>query len=289
MDYLTLLLVLAGALLHALWNMLAKKASGGLPFVWLFGVVSVLCMIPWGIRAAWIMPHALSWEAWACVAASAVVHIGYSLALQKGYQVGDFSVVYPIARGVGPLCAVCGAMLFLHEWPSAWGTLGALAISIGVFLLARGGTASLMGNKPVAAGVFWGVLTGISIAAYTVIDGWAIKVLQLPPALFQTLSLTLRALMLAPFALRNISLLHQQWQINARHILGVGMLAPLAYVLILIALQHAPLSTVAPLREIAMLLGVVLGALVLREKLSRQRWLGAGVMLAGAVAIASGW
>src|SRR6185369_9449792 len=101
-----LALVISGALIHAFWNVQAKKASGGVPFIWLFGLVSVAMLAPIaGIRiyradAAFDAPFLVA------VAASAVIHVVYSYALQRGYRSGEFSVVYPIARGVAPMLSV---------------------------------------------------------------------------------------------------------------------------------------------------------------------------------------
>src|SRR6478672_5892945 len=97
------LLIVTGALLHALWNFSAKKASGGLPFIWLYGLVSLSCLLPFGWHAWSSLPDAFSLQVWAAILASAIVHVAYCLWLQKGYQQADFSVVYPVARGAGPL------------------------------------------------------------------------------------------------------------------------------------------------------------------------------------------
>ena len=93
MSALALALVLTGALCHAIWNIVAKKVAGGLPFVWLFGQVSVCAALP---VAAWIWltaPQTFDLWMWLAAIGSGVIHIVYSLVLQKGYQVGDFAVV----------------------------------------------------------------------------------------------------------------------------------------------------------------------------------------------------
>ena len=286
MNTTAFILVVTGAALHALWNLCAKKASGGLPFVWLYGVVSIVVALPFGV-VAW-RSHAgqLTAAAWSAIVASAFVHIAYSLILQKGYQKSDFSLVYPLARGTGPLFAVCGAILLLGEAPSLRGYLGIAAILTGILSLAGIGGMPRSGPEKRRAGLFWGCLTGLSIAGYTLIDGWAVKTLGLAPVLYYTLTLALRTLALAPQALRQRRELREQWRINGRYIVAVGLLSPLSFTLALFAMTLAPLSYVAPLRELSMLLGVVLGAWLLREDLTPGRAIGTLCMILGAIFLA---
>lgn len=286
MNSAALSLVIAGALLHALWNLFAKQASGGLPFVWLFGLVSLAVSLPFGWVSWQADPQPLTLQAWAAIAGSALVHVVYSLVLQKGYRESDFSVVYPLARGTGPLFAVFGAMAVLGEAPSPLGWLGIFAILSGIFLVS--GTAqSLFAPSPKArAGLLWGTATGVSIAAYTVIDGWAVKALGIAPVLYYVLGLALRSIILAPRALRDRPGLRAQWRLNRRHIIAVGILSPLAYILVLFAMTMAPLSYVAPIRELSMLLGVLFGARVLRESFVPSRAIGTACMVAGVVILA---
>lgn len=283
MNSVALSLVVVGALLHALWNLFAKKASGGLPFVWLFGVVSLAVAFPFGLFAWYANAQQLTVYAWVAIVGSALVHVVYSLVLQKGYRESDFSIVYPLARGTGPLFAVFGAIVVLGEAPSFLGWLGIFAVLIGIVLIS--GTTQLLSvqTPKVRAGLLWGTITGVSIAAYTVIDGWAVKVLGISPVLYYVLGLLLRTAILAPKALRNRQALRSQWRINRRYIVAVGVLSPLAYTLILFAMTMAPLSYVAPIRELSMLLGVLFAARLLRESFVPSRVLGTACMVAGII------
>jgi drug/metabolite transporter (DMT)-like permease len=286
MNSAALSLVVAGALLHALWNLFAKKASGGLPFVWLFGIVSLVAALPFGLTSWYANSHQLTVQAWAAIAGSALVHVAYSLVLQKGYRESDFSIVYPLARGTGPLFAVFGAIVVLGEAPSLLGWLGILAVLTGILLIS--GTAQLFSapSPKVRAGLLWGTVTGISIAAYTVIDGWAVKALGISPVLYYVLGLTLRTIILAPQALRDLQGIRFQWRVNRRYIIAVGILSPLAYTLVLFAMTMAPLSYVAPIRELSMLLGVLFGAKLLRESFVPSRVIGTACMVAGVLMLA---
>ena len=286
MDQTTLLLVVSGALCHASWNLLAKKAAGGLPFVWLFGLVSTMLAMPLGIWAWLETPAPLSALAWLAIAASALMHVVYSLVLQQGYRESDFSIVYPLARGTGPLFSVTAAVVLLGEMPNTAGWLGILALLAGIFLISGAHRIRHATTERARAGLLWGSLTGLSIASYTVLDGWAIKVLGLSPLLFYMLGLGLRTLFLAPQALRDLPALGVEWQRNRLTIVAVGILSPLAYLLVLFAIQRAPLSYIAPMRELSMLIGVYLGARLLRETLLPSRLIGTALMIAGVIALA---
>jgi len=286
MDQLSLTLVLFGALAHAAWNLLAKKASGGTPFVWLYGLVSVVAASPFGAYAWFQNARPLTAQAWIAIACSALLHLAYSLVLQKGYRASDFSVVYPLARGTGPLFSVLGAILVLGEAPSPLGWIGILAIVAGIFLISDGMRALSLQAPATRAGVRWGIATGAFIAAYTVVDGWAVKTLGIAPILYYVLGLALRTAFLAPQALSAAPALRAQWRRNRIFIVGVGVLSPLAYTLVLYAMTLAPLVYVAPIRELSMLIGVMFGASVLRESLTPARALGTLCMLIGVVALA---
>ena len=125
----------------------------------------------------------------------------------------------------------------------------------------------------------------IFIAAYTLLDGWAIKSLGMTPILFYAVGLAFRSVLLAPFALRQPHLLIAQWRQHRQAILIVGILSPLAYLLVLLAVQIAPLSYVAPVREISMLVGTFIGASLLKESLRPAQYVGATAMLAGVVSL----
>ncbi|MBT0963732.1 DMT family transporter [Denitromonas iodatirespirans] len=276
MPFDALLLVVAGALLHAVWNLSAKQAGGGTAFIWAFNAVSVAVTAPLAV-VSW---QPVSLLGWAAIGASALIHIGYNLALLRGYRDSEFSVVYPTARGTGPLFAVLGALLLFGERPSALGALGIASIVLGLFLLG-GGRAVLARGQAAAVGVRWGALTGVFIAGYTLTDAWAVTHIGVPVALYYCLGLLARTLMLAPGVLRAPSALRACWRDSRRHVLVIGVCSPLAYLLVLQAMTMAPLSYVAPLREMSMLIGVVIGARVLREALTPTRLLGAVLMLAG--------
>jgi drug/metabolite transporter (DMT)-like permease len=286
MNLTALALVVTGALLHATWNLLAKKASGGAPFVWLYGAVSLVFVTPFGIYAWQDNNHSLSLLAAGAIVSSAVTHLVYSLTLQKGYQASEFSVVYPLARGSGPLFAVFAAILVLGERPTPTGWSGIVSIIIGILLISGLASGNQLHSDRAKKGIYWGMLTGLTIAGYTVVDGWAVKSLGIAPVIYYVLGLSLRTVILAPKVLRDTASLRQQWRLNAKYILAVGVLSPLAYTLILYAMTMAPLVYVAPARELSMLIGVALGAKVLHESFTFSRVAGTALMVAGVALLA---
>ncbi|MCA0176295.1 MAG: DMT family transporter [Proteobacteria bacterium] len=286
-----LALVLVAALLHATWNLVAKKAGGNHHFVFACALAVGLLWLP---AALWVgVGEVAQWPplAWAAVLGSAVVHLAYFSALLKGYRVADLTVVYPVARGTGPLLSALGAVLLLGEALTPSGVLGLAGIVTGIVLLAAGPTLwRPVHDREVAArrlrGLRWGLLTGALIAGYTVIDGYAIKVLLLSPVLIDYFGNLLRIPFQAPLIWRDragfVPALRTQW----RHVLVVAALGPLAYILVLYAMRLAPLSHVAPAREVSMLVAAVLGGQLLGERDRGWRLLGAACVTAGVVLLA---
>jgi drug/metabolite transporter (DMT)-like permease len=283
---LALLLVLTGAVLHATWNLSAKRAARGdsLTFVWLMSLVSAGVALPFGLVAWAAGPQSLDALAWVAIVASGAVHGVYFLVLQRGYRHGALSVVYPVARGTGPLFAVAAAVVLFGEEPGLLGSVGIAAILVGIVLVS--GLLEAAAEDGRAAGIGWGVLTGVWIATYTVIDAWAVTRLGLGPIVFFALSLLVTASVLTPAALRVGDAVRLQWRTARRQILVVGVLSPVAFTLVLFALRLAPLAYVAPLREVSMMVGVFYGAWVLHERVSAVRVAGVVCMVAGVVALA---
>ena len=292
MPLTALLLVLAAALLHAIWNIAAKHAGGNHHFALLS--VLLTCVL-WAPAAVWFgVGEAGAWGVaeWAVLAGSAVVHSLYFTVLLTGYRKADLTVVYPVARGSGPLLASLGAVLVLGERLTGVGIAGVLAVCGGVFVIAGGPALLRARQDPVQraralAGVRWGAATGVLIACYTVLDGYAVKVLLIGPVLVDYVGNLLRVPLLLPASLRDVAGLRAAWRGQWRQALVVGTLGPLAYILVLYAVQMAPLSHVAPAREVSMLFAALIGGRLLGERDRGLRLLGAGCIAGGVIALAS--
>lgn len=282
-----LALILTAAVIHASWNLLAKRAGdGGFAFVWLNGALSTLIYAP---LAAFVVlflhPQIGSIELF-FMFGTGVLHLGYFLLLQKGYRVGDLSLVYPLARGTGPVLATAVAIVFLGERPTFVALSGASLIAVGVFML-TGGLQSARGGAATQA-VAYGILTGSFIAAYTLWDKYAVSLLLIPPLLLNWSANLGRASLLMPFAVRGWAQVRTVWSNYRFEVIGVALLEPISYILVLTALVFTPVSYVAPAREISILIGTLMGARLLTEDASSRRLVAAGAMVLGVSALALG-
>ena len=281
-----LALVLGAAVLHASWNFLAKRTAGaGVPFVWLVDVGSAALWTPVAVVAIVVGSPRFGWAGVGLAVGSAGLHMGYFLFLQLGYRLGDLSTVYPLARGVGPLLAALGGVILLGERPGPVGALGVILVAGGVLVLARSGARSAAA-RGATSGVGAGVLTGLFIAAYTLWDAHAVADADISPLLYGWSTAIGETALLAPVALRAPAAVGAAWREFSREVLAVSVLAPLAYLLVLIALTRAPVSAVAPARETSIVIGVLLGGRLLREADATLRVLAAASVVAGVVALA---
>jgi drug/metabolite transporter (DMT)-like permease len=281
-----LALVLASAVAHATWNLFAKRSSGGAPFLWLAFALSVPLYAPLAIavlivNGARIGPVELLW-----MFVNAALNVAYGIFLLRGYRAGDLSVVYPLARGTGPVVAIVGAVLLFGERPTALALAGGLSIVAGVFVL----TGDPRKLRPRGAGtaVAYALLTGVTIAAYTLWDKRGVSVLLIPPVVYEWGANVFRVLILAPLALRRWPEVRREWRSNRTAVLVVASLSPLAYILVLTALAISPVSYVAPAREVGILLGVLVGARALAEADIGTRSIAAILMVGGVIALALG-
>ena len=286
MSVTALTLVLSAAFIHATWNLLLKRTGGGIAFVWLFGIAATIIYAPLAIAIFVVKRPAIGWTEAGFITGSAVIHIGYYLALQRGYRSGDLSLVYPLARGTGPMLATIAAISFFGERPSPLALAGGALIVTSVFVLAGGTHGVRFGTNNSA--VAYGLLTGTLIATYTLWDKHAVAALAIPPLILDWGSSLARSLLLTPVVLRQRGTVRFLWRTQWRVIVAVGVLNPLSYILVLTALVTAPVSYIAPAREISILAGTLLGAHLLSEQDARRRLVAAIAIVLGVVALAVG-
>jgi drug/metabolite transporter (DMT)-like permease len=293
MTLFALALVLAAGSFHATWNLLAKRASSGVSgpaFVWLCTALSTLIFAPVAAIVLSKNPH-VGTLGLLFMFGSGILHTGYFLSLQEGYRVGDLSMIYPLARGTGPLLASTAAIALFDERPGPLGAAGILLIVSGVFLLAwepDNGSRGSAKKKKKWLGMAFGLLTGVFIASYTLWDKYAVSDLSLSPILYYWAFNSVEALLLTPLALRDKEKVRAAWRAHWLETLGVAVLSPLSYVLVLIALVFTPVSQVAPAREISILIGTLMGGRLLAEGGLRQRLVASGLMVVGIAALAVG-
>jgi drug/metabolite transporter (DMT)-like permease len=286
-------LVIVAALLHALWNVVAKKTGGDARFALIAALFLVALWAPLGVWAAWgVLPRWRGIE-WSVLCASAALHVVYFTTLLRGYRLSDLTVVYPVARGTGPLLASLGALLWLGESMSIVAAMGVAGVVVGVFFVAGGPRLWAKAQDPeqrqrIRAGVGWGAATGTLIAGYTLVDGYAVKLLLISPILVDYVGNLFRVPFLLPAALRDRRGFGEAWRTQWRSALVVAVLGPLGYVLVLYAVRLAPLSHVAPAREVSMLFAALFGGRLLGERDRGTRIVGALCIAAGVAALALG-
>lgn len=285
MTLASVFLVVLAAFIHAGWNLLAKRAAPvGPVFVFAYNLIACVAYAPWVLYLLARGSIAWTWVGAGFFLLSGLIHLGYSLCLQRGYQVADLSVVYPVARGTGPMLSTCGAFLILGERLTVSGVAGLVLVVAGILMIATQGRLAAFTRPGGQAGLRWGTATGGLIACYTVVDAHAVKALGIAPVVLDWFSNLLRFFLLLPLVLadprRAAGAMRGHWGLAV----GVGFLSPLSYILVLAALADgAPLSLVAPMREMSMMVGAVMGMLILREAVGRWRLAGCGVVIAGVI------
>jgi drug/metabolite transporter (DMT)-like permease len=283
MSGLALCLILISALFHATWNYISKKVCGGPIFIWMFSGIATLIYLPFMLytlvssKIDWGLPSLL------IILCSACLHLTYFILLDKGYKIGDLSVIYPLARGTGPLLSLVIAVSFLKERPTLLAICGALFIVIGTVIIA-GNSFTLSGPNS-RNSILYALLCGVSIASYTISDKLAVSTLMIPPLLMDWCTNFGRFLLLTPYASNKRNQVKELWTRHKRETTAVAVLSPLAYILVLTAMVFSPVSYIAPAREISILIGTIMGVKLLSEGSMRIRLAGAAMMVAGLAAL----
>ena len=285
MSIATVLLVVLAALIHATWNLLAKRAADvGAAFVFAYTLLGCMVYAPWVTWILWRDGMPWSMPVLLCIGLSGVLHLGYNLSLQRGYQVADLSVVYPVARGTGPAVATVGAIVLLGEPAGINALIGVAAVVIGIVLIAARGRWMHFRQSQAMAGVRWGAASGLLIAGYSVVDAYGVKVLLVAPVVLDWCAHMVRLGLMLPWTVtqhqHTVQAMRGYWWLA----LLVGTLSPLSYILVLAALSEgAPLSVVAPVREMSMMMGAVLAVVILHEPMDRGRLAGCLLLTVGVV------
>nr|WSY54266.1 DMT family transporter [Streptomyces sp. NBC_00886] len=265
--------VLLAAVTHACWNALAHRIADKLVGFTLIaggGVVIGLAMVPFTA-----FPAA---RAWPYLGASAVIHLAYFLLLMKSFRLGDFGQAYPIARGTAPLVVTVLAAVFAHEVPDGWAAAGIALSCAGLTGVALWG---LRGQRPNWAAIGAALATGLSIAAYTVVDGLGVRASGSSLGYIAWL-MAAEGWMIPVYALyvRRGELLPALRPFAAVGLLGAA-LSVTAYGLVLWAQTHAELAPIAALRESSIIVGAAIGAVFFKERFGAPRIAAAVLLVAG--------
>jgi drug/metabolite transporter (DMT)-like permease len=276
-----LALVVVAALLHACWNALAKGARDQTAFLWLSVSAASMAFLPVGLVR--LPPGGVPRAALPFVAATILIHTVYFFALGRAYRDGDFSRVYPIARGLGVALVPVLALALLDERLSPLGTVG-VALVVGGIVSVSLVTRRIPGAGRPGRGTAWAILTGVSIASYSLVDKEGVRHLD-PVAYIALLGLGISAL-LAPVALRQRAAVARDWRVGWRWILLAASMNLTSYLLVLFAFRLSKVGYVVAARELSILFSAFIGSLWLGEGRLAPRLAGASVVLAGVVLVA---
>lgn len=285
MSIYALLLVVAAAVLHAAWNLITKQVNGKLPFFWLVSLASSILCLPFLYLQARREHLVLDFVVTGFALVSAVLHLLYFVLLQTGYRKADLSIVYPVARGAGPLFSVAGAILLFREKPGILAILGICLIIAGVIVMTG---FQVSKDARLAKGLEYGMFTGLFIAAYTLWDKAAVVDHHVSALFITFASMLFPLLILAPVMLKRSDEIKQEIRTHWKQMITVAIFQPLSYLLVLMALKSAPVTYVAPARELSIVVGVLFGANLLKEADAGKRIIAAFVILAGIVLLTIG-
>ena len=282
MSLTALVLLLTAALLHAGWNLLLKQTGERYILSWWSLLVASLCFMPF-LYAAWPLPN----RVWPYVIASGIFQAAYFIVLAAAYGRGDFSLVYPIARGAAPALLAVWSFLLLKETPHRAGAVGMVVLLAGLLIA---GSSAWSNRKTAAApsltSVGLALLVAFCISAYSVSDGAAVKFTS--PTGYIVVEMFLTFLLITPLILWRYSwpTIVAEWRTNWLRISLVGLLSNVTYLIVLVAYTLAPVSYAGAIREVSVVFAALAGWLWLNERFGSLRAIGASVIFAGILVIA---
>ena len=279
-----LVLVLAAALLHSCWNALTKNARDQFAFLCLAVAVASVVFLPVTLWA--LPPGGVPAAAWPYVITTVLLHALYFAALGRSYRSGEFSLVYPVARGLGVALVPVFAALVLDERPSAVGALGIALVVTGIVALQWVGTSRSADTARLSfgPGTGWALLTGLTIAGYALVDKAGVS--RLHPVPYIGLMFVGSLLLLVPAALADRPRFRREWLTKWRAILAASVMTLTAYLLVLFAFRLSKAGYVVAARESSIVISVVIGRLWFGERRLAARLAGAALVLAGVVCLA---
>ncbi|MFF2846713.1 EamA family transporter [Streptomyces sp. NPDC058001] len=265
--------VLFAAVTHASWNAIAHRITDKLVGFTLIAGGGALI----GLLIAPFVPLPAA-GAWPYLSASAVIHIAYYALLMRSFKLGDFGQAYPIARGTAPLVVTVLAAVFADEVPDGWQAAGIALSCAGLTGVAVWG---LRGRRPNWAAIGAALATGLSIAAYTVVDGLGVRAAGTPLGYIAWLMILEGLAIPAYAAWRWRGEFTARLRPFAAHGLLGAALSVLAYGLVLWAQTRAELAPIAALRESSIIVGAAIGAIFFKERFGAPRLVAAGLLVAG--------
>ena len=275
-------LLLAAAMMHTTWNLLVKRAKEKQVFIWCSLIAGTIIFSPLLLTSPLFLV-----STWPYLISSALVEAIYYITLIRAYENGDFSLVYPMARGAAPAFLLIWATFFLGERPRFFGLIGIALLVFGLIIV--GGKTwwtlrKTSGFSKSAIALALGVACCISI--YTAIDGAAVH--HVSPLPYTVLVIALAALFITPAVVKRYGndAIANEWRANWLRITLVGLFTLLAYMLALKAYTIARVSYAGSVREISVVFAAFVGWRWLGESFGAIRLVGAMFIFAGILVIA---
>jgi drug/metabolite transporter (DMT)-like permease len=269
------LLMIASGSVHAVVNAIVKGGKDKMASRAMTDGSAAVILLPFLLLVP--LPHG----AWAWLAATALVHALYLYALIRAYQVSDFSSAYPVLRGTAPLVTAGVTLGLLGDHVSTLSIAGIALIGISMFVLA-------IGRHLSRAGFGWAVLTGFTIAAYTVIDAAGVRAAPTPFSYIAWMFVTMGLVIVGLFAILTRGTVFASMRLQWRPGAIAGALSILTYGLALYALSIGPTAPLAALRETGMVTALIIAVVFLKERVTMGRAMAVLGILAGAGLILRG-
>lgn len=280
-----LVVVLIAALLHALWNLLAKDAVDSSAFMWWGVAVGATWYGAWVFTQSW---PGIPREIWLLLAVSIFMEVAYVALITRGYAAGDLSQVYPIARGAPPLLIALFSGIFLGERLPLIGYVGIVVLVVGVYLASLSSFAELW--KPLRAlsqrAPQWAWLAALTVAAYSTIDKVGVNFAS--PLMYNAWIYTGIAVGYAPvvWSRPNRASTIREFRTNWRRI-AIGSVTTIgSYLLALVGMSMTAASYVSAVRATSVVIGALFGWILLKENLGGMRVFAAAIMVVGLILVA---
>ena len=286
----SLFLVICSGLAHAVWNLFTKSSSDKAIFLWCIFMPSTILLLP--VLAGEMSRADLSPAVLGMLVCSAALQAFYAWLLSHTYRRGDLSQVYPVMRGTPTLLIPLAGVFFMGERLTLWGWLGIVLMLAGFAVMGKGSRHSDAARGPETSGtssiwthpVVMALGVGLTITCYTLMDKWNLQHLS-PVALLEVTNIGF-VLGLTPAVVRQGRQMKRILASGWGRILPGAILSPGSYLLFLFAIREAEVAPLAPLREIGIVFGTVLGLALLKESFPARRLTASAIVLSGILLIA---
>ena len=274
-----IIIVIISTFIHALWNFSIKKSEYPFEFLQLLAVGSGLIAFPFGLY--FFLSEKFSFYGILLAISSGLIHVFYFYALGKAYEKGELSTVYPIARGTAVALVPIIGILVIGEDIGFTSIFGILIVFIGIIILAGKSMFVLTYQKN---DTFLAFFVGLTITFYTIIDKLAVSLIN--PIFVFSISSFIGGCIPIIIIDRRINHFKHLIKLHYKFIFSISLMSSLAYPMILYAYKLSSVSLVAPLREIATVHASILGIIILKESISKNKIIGIIFIVLGAFFIA---